>query len=194
MHWSKRNTVEIKFEGLLHNEIKANFTGTVNYFLGQPFHWPQTRLDTLKVYMNPAVFLQKLADKCRLTDANFDPFVTTYRSGLYVNTFRLSTFEGNDPQQLRLIKKINSSSVISINSRRAPAWTCPPPSTSKPHTETNHPWSTSRLLPTPSATSALWRPTASVFLPNKKTDSSIFFTPPFLMISRRTKMPSSRLQ
>ena len=59
--------------------------GTVNWFLGTQFEWSSHQDGALLCHLSQEAYAQNIVERYRLTDINFNPLDTPYRSGFPID-------------------------------------------------------------------------------------------------------------
>ena len=110
VYFSDDPAVELEFERLLQEEVKTDFMGPVDWFLGTSFDWKRHGDGELSVHLSQAAYARNLAERYRQHDASFDPSATPYRSGLPIDSIKRSKDDPTDPEVLR-----RTETYMSIN-------------------------------------------------------------------------------
>jgi hypothetical protein len=91
--------VEALFERLLWEQIKVDFMGLVEWFLGIHFSWQITK-SMVDVHMNQSGFTANLVEQFCREEWDHSPDATPYQSGVPIDLIALSTDADDSPAQL----------------------------------------------------------------------------------------------
>ena len=84
VYFSEDPDVEARFENLLHDQVKVDFMGTVEWFLGTHFQW-MVSPDLVQVHLSQTGFASHLVESNSVHLRNVTPDATPYRSGLPID-------------------------------------------------------------------------------------------------------------
>ena len=84
------------FEEILKSQFAIDFMGTVNWFLGTHFQWSEHHDGHLSVLLSQKAFAQNLVERHRLSNINFNPRVSPYRSGCPIDSFPSAEIDEDD--------------------------------------------------------------------------------------------------
>ncbi len=100
VYFSKDPKVEQLFKHLLHQQIKVEFMGLTEWFLGIHFSWCFTSSD-VTVHLNHSGYAANLVKQFSWDSWDPTPTATPYCSGFPINWIAHSTNDNSSPAQLR---------------------------------------------------------------------------------------------
>jgi hypothetical protein len=102
IYFSADDNVEREFEKQLSTIGNVEFMGQVSHFLGIKFGWKHHPDGNLSVSLTQQSFAENLVDSVNYTSSSVSTFVSSYRSGLPIDSIPTSTLSSSDQDKLRL--------------------------------------------------------------------------------------------
>lgn len=96
VYFLESDDVERKFDRILREQVRVDFMGVVEWFLGTHFLWHVTP-STVKVHLNQAGYAANLVERHNMHLKAPTPTATPYRSGIPIDSIEESTLEDDDP-------------------------------------------------------------------------------------------------